>query len=133
VDQETARRWFGEMLVSLDLCATSGEMLSPRNERFGRVIHHQPTGEPDPSAYARAFEARSGSGTMDTTIWAIPAAATVAGEAAPSQPAEERGESGQDVGGTIEDHASHWGDSSSGGESGSSDSGGGSSCGGGGG
>jgi uncharacterized membrane protein YgcG len=156
VDHETARLWFGEMLVFLDLCATSGEMLSPPKpvdaawhafilhtrdyeayckERFGRVIHHQPTGEPDPSAYARAFEARSGSGAMDTTIWAIPAAATVAGGAAPSEPAEDRRDGGQDVGGTIEDHGSDWGESGSdsgSSDSGSSDSGGGSSCGGGG-
>ena len=104
----------------------------PCRERFGRVTHHEPTGEPDPAAYARAFEARSGSGAMDTTIWAIPAAATVAGEAAPSEPVEDREESGQDVGGTIEDHGSDWGESSSGSDSGSSDPGGGSSCGGGG-
>ncbi len=67
------------MLIFLDLCARSDEMLSPPpdvdkawhafllhsrdyeaycNERFGRVIHHQPTGEPDPDAYRRAYERR---------------------------------------------------------------------------
>jgi hypothetical protein len=96
VDRETARRWFDEMLVFLDLAAESDKMISPPkavdaawhafllhtrdyeaycNERYGRIIHHQPTGEPDPDAYRRAYEKRrSFPGSPDPLIWAVPVA-----------------------------------------------------------
>ena len=78
VDLATATAWFDEMLVFLDLCAESKEMLSPPPpvdaawhafllhsrdyeayciERFGHVIHHQPTGAPDPKAYVARLRA----------------------------------------------------------------------------
>ncbi len=84
-------------LVFLDLCAESDKALSPPkqvdaawhvfllhtkdyeaycNERFGKVIHHQPTGKPDPKAYARAHAARQSyahRSPADTLIWAVPA------------------------------------------------------------
>ena len=46
-------------------------------ERFGRVIHHQPTGEPDPEAYRRAYDRRALHGPVDNAVWAIPAGAAV--------------------------------------------------------
>ena len=96
VDTATAKAWFGEMLIFLDLCARSDEMLSPPpdvdaawhafllhsrdyeaycNERYGRVIHHQPTGEPDPAAYRRAYEHRrdyASSHEPRSDAWALP-------------------------------------------------------------
>ena len=92
-----AKAWFGEMLIFLDLCARSDEMLSPPpdvdaawhafllhsrdyeaycNERYGRVIHHQPTGKPDPAAYQRAYERRNeyaGTTSPDPMLWAAAA------------------------------------------------------------
>ena len=80
VDRETARTWFNEMLVFLDMVADSKRFISPPEavdvawhafilhtrdyedycrERFGRVIHHQPTGAPDPDAYRRAYQQRA--------------------------------------------------------------------------
>jgi hypothetical protein len=71
VDRETARAWFGEMLLFLDLVADSKDFISPPGpvdvawhafilhtrdyeaycrERFGKVIHHEPTGKADPRA-----------------------------------------------------------------------------------
>jgi tRNA-dihydrouridine synthase B len=107
VDRETARTYFNEMLVFLDMVADSKKFISPPEavdvawhafilhtrdyehycqERFGRVIHHQPTGAPDPDAYRRAYERRaSAPGHMDNSVWVFPAAAAPrveAGEAA---------------------------------------------------
>ena len=42
-------------------------------ERFGRVIHHEPTGAPDPKAYRRAYDRRARQGELDPAIWAVPA------------------------------------------------------------
>src|ERR671914_1623210 len=103
VDRDTARSWFNEMLVFLDLVAGSKEFISPPRpvdvawhafilhtrdyeaycrERFGRVIHHEPTGEPDPHAYRRAYDRRARQGQLDPAIWAVPA---VGGGAAASE------------------------------------------------
>lgn len=134
VDRDTARRWFNEMLVFLDLVADSKDFISPPGpvdvawhafilhtrdyeaycrERFGRVIHHEPTGEPDPHAYRRAYDRRARQGQLDPAIWAVPA---VGGAAAVS-------EAGSDGGGGFWD----------GGSFGGGDGGGGGGCGGGGG
>jgi uncharacterized membrane protein YgcG len=135
VDRDTARAWFAEMLVFLDLAADSKEFISPPKpvdaawhafilhtreyeaycrERFGRVIHHEPTDAADPQAYRRAYERRARLGSVDSAVWAAPvggAAATHAGASA--------GDGGSGLGG--------W----DGG--GGSDGGGGGGCGGGGG
>src|SRR5918992_2704026 len=89
VDRDTARAWFNEMLVFLDLAAGSKKLISPPEpvdvawhafilhtrdyeaycrERFGRVIHHEPTGAPDPAAYRRAYERRSRYGPVDAAV-----------------------------------------------------------------
>jgi hypothetical protein len=137
VDRDTARRWFNEMLVFLDLVADSKDFISPPGpvdvawhafilhtrdyeaycrERFGRVIHHEPTGEPDPHAYRRAYDRRARQGQLDPAIWAVP---VVGGAAAGS----EAGGDGGDGGGGFWD----------GGAFGGGDAGGGGGCGGGGG
>jgi hypothetical protein len=93
VDSETARAWFAEMLVFLDMAADSKRFISPPEpvdvawhafilhtrdyesycrERYGRVIHHQPTGAPDPEAYRRAYERRTTFGGVDNAIWMVP-------------------------------------------------------------
>jgi len=134
VDRDTARTWFNEMLVFLDLVADSKDFISPPGpvdvawhafilhtrdyeaycrERFGRVIHHEPTGQPDPHAYRRAYDRRARQGQLDPAIWAVPA---VGGAAAVS-------EAGSDGGGGFWD----------GGSFGGGDGGGGGGCGGGGG
>jgi hypothetical protein len=97
VDRDTATAWFDEMLVFLELCAESKELLSPPKqidaawhafilhtrdyeaycrERFGRVIHHQPTEGADPTAYQRAYERRQSwsQGGADPALWAMPIA-----------------------------------------------------------
>jgi hypothetical protein len=94
VDRDTARTWFNEMLVFLDLVADSKRFISPPGpvdvawhafilhtrdyeaycrDRFGRVIHHQPTGAPDPDAYRLAYERRASAGAVDNTVWVLPA------------------------------------------------------------
>jgi len=134
VDRDTARTWFNEMLVFLDLVADSRDFLSPPQpvdvawhafilhtrdyeaycrERFGRVIHHEPTGEPDPKAYRRAYDRRARQGELDPAIWAVPA---VGGAAVASETAGDGG-------------GGFW----DGGFFGGGDGGGGSACGGGGG
>ena len=71
VDREAAGALWAEMLLFLDMVAVSKEFVSPPpavdvawhafllhtrdyeaycRERYGRIIHHQPTGAPDPSA-----------------------------------------------------------------------------------
>jgi hypothetical protein len=94
VDEETAERWFDEMLRFLDVCATSATMLSPSEnvdrawhafilntrdyerycrDRFGHFVHHDPTGSPDPDAYARAYErVAERHGQLDPAIWPVP-------------------------------------------------------------
>jgi hypothetical protein len=93
VDRDTARAWFNEMLVFLDLAAGSKKLIAPPEpvdiawhafilhtrdyeayclERFGRVIHHEPTGTPDPAAYRRAYARRAEYGPMDAAVWAAP-------------------------------------------------------------
>jgi hypothetical protein len=137
VDRDTARRWFNEMLVFLDLVADSKDFISPPGpvdvawhafilhtrdyeaycrERFGRVIHHEPTGEPDPHAYRRAYDRRARQGRLDPAIWAVPA---VGGAAVAS---EAGGDGGSGGGGFLD-----------GGFFGGGDGGGGGGCGGGGG
>jgi uncharacterized membrane protein YgcG len=144
VDRDTARRWFNEMLVFLDLVADSKDFISPPGpvdvawhafilhtrdyeaycrERFGRVIHHEPTGEPDPHAYRRAYDRRARQGQLDPAIWAVPA---VGGAAAVS-------EAGSDGGGGFWDGGSFGGGDGGGGSFGGFDGGGGGGCGGGGG
>jgi hypothetical protein len=157
VDRETANRWFGETLVFLDLCAASDHVLSPPEpvdkawhafvlhtrdydaycrERFGKLIHHQPSGEPDPTAYRRAFDRRHDwSPSPDPGIWMVPA---VIGDGSPDSgsstpPAGDSppGEVGQAI-----DNASDapvdfgGGDSGSASDSGGGGDSGGSSCGG---
>ena len=140
VDRETARTWFNEMLLFLDLAAASKDFISPPTavdrawhafilhtrdyeaycrERFGRVIHHEPTGEPDPVAYRRAYDRRGVYGPMDHAVWAVPAvAAGDIGETAPDS-------------GSGHGSSTWFGDSSGGG--GGDSGGGGGGCGGGGG
>jgi hypothetical protein len=143
VDRETARTWFNEMLVFLDLVADSKDFISPPGpidvawhafilhtrdyesycrERFGRVIHHEPTGEPDPHAYRRAYDRRARQGRLDPAIWAVPAVggAAVASEAGSGDDGGGSGGGTSDGGGGFFDG---FGDSG----------GGGSGCGGGGG
>lgn len=142
VDRETARAWFGEMLIFLDLCARSDKLLAPPpdvdrawhafllhsrdyeaycRERFGKVIHHQPGDEPDPAAYKRAYKRRQEYGGADTNnayLWATPA---FVGSGDDSSHGDwDASNSGSGDGG------------GSGGDSGGGGSGGGSSCGGGG-
>jgi hypothetical protein len=70
-------------------------------ERFGRVIHHQPTGEPDPEAYRRAYDQRAASGTpVDNGVWIIPAAA--AGGVAATEGVSAAQAPGE-VGGAVQD------------------------------
>jgi uncharacterized membrane protein YgcG len=145
VDRETARAWFNEMLVFLDLVAGSKEFISPPKpvdvawhafilhtrdyeaycrERFGRVIHHEPTGEPDPEAYRRAYERRAQHGPLDGAVWVVPAGLAV-GDGQSEGGATEGGPSSGDIGGA--------GAGDFGGSGGSSCGGGGGGCGGGGG
>jgi hypothetical protein len=94
VDHDTAVLWWNELLLFLDLVAVSKEFVSPPEpvdvawhafilhtqdyesycrERFGRIIHHQPTGQPDPRAYQRAYQRRSAyPAAVDNTIWPVP-------------------------------------------------------------
>jgi uncharacterized membrane protein YgcG len=111
VDRDIARAWFNEMLVFLDLAAGSKQFISPPapvdvawhafilhtrdyeaycRERFGRVIHHEPTGSPDPAAYRRAYERRAQHGPLDAAIWAAPVGVAV-GEAGSSDGEATRG------------------------------------------
>ena len=96
LDRETARAWFDEALIFLDLCSRSRRTLSPSagvdkawhvfllhtrdyeaycQDRFGRLIHHQPN-PPDPFAYRRAYAARQryagGAVTPDPLLWPAP-------------------------------------------------------------
>jgi uncharacterized membrane protein YgcG len=137
IDRETARAWFNEMLIFLDLAADSKDFISPPGpidaawhafilhtrdyeaycrERFGRVIHHLPTKEPNPKAYRRAYERRARHGEADPAIWAVP---VMGGGAVASEGDWGGGSSG----------GGDWG----GGSSGGGDWGGGGGCGGGGG
>ena len=146
-----ARTYFNEMLIFLDMVADSKQFISPPEavdvawhafilhtrdyedycrERYGHVIHHQPTGEPDPHAYKLAYDRRAQAGPVDNSVWIAPAAggAIVGGAAA------EAGAGGvSNVGGAVQDagpgdgggggfFSSLFGGGSS--DSGSSDSGG---------
>jgi hypothetical protein len=116
VDRDTARAWFNEMLVFLDLVAGSKKLISPPEpidvawhafilhtrdyeaycrERFGKVIHHEPTGKPDPRAYRRAYDRRARQGQMDPAIWAAPVVGGVV--------ASEAGDGGGGSGGGFSD------------------------------
>jgi hypothetical protein len=159
VDRDTANRWFGEMLVFLDLCAASDHVLSPPEpvdkawhafvlhtrdydaycrERFGRLIHHQPSGEPDPIAYQRAFQRRHDwSPSPDPGIWMVPAVIGTGGDSPPdagsSAPSARDPQPGDGVGQAIDNAADAQVDFGGGGDSGGSSCGGsscGSSCGG---
>lgn len=94
VRQSTARRWFEEMVRFLDLCASSSSELAPSRKvdkawhefilftssyadfcerRYGRFLHHNPTGRPDPEAYERtvvAYTARYG--MPSRRLWPAP-------------------------------------------------------------
>jgi hypothetical protein len=93
VDRDTARLWFNEMLLFLDLVADSRDFLSPPKpvdaawhafilhtrdyeayclDRFGRVIHHEPTGKPHSASYLRAYDRRARLGPIDGAVWAVP-------------------------------------------------------------
>ena len=120
VDRETARAWFAEMLVFLDLCARSDDELAPPpnvdkawhafllhtrayeaycRERFGRLVHHQP-GTTDPNAYRRAYARRrayDGLPSSDPMIWPVAAGAGVADLATP-QGGSDGGWGGGDFG-----------------------------------
>lgn len=137
VGRETAAAWFDEMLIFLDLCAESKQVLAPSKpvdaawhafllhtrdyeaycrERFGRLVHHEPAEGVDREAYARAYKRRRELyGTPAADVWPI---TFVAADAA-------GGDSGG--GGWLGGLFGGGGDSGS-----SGDSGGGSSCGGGG-
>jgi hypothetical protein len=174
VDRDTAAALWAELLVFLDVVAESKDFVSPPpgvdvawhafilhtrdyeaycRERYGRIIHHQPTGAPDPSAYRRAYERRSARGTpVDHMIWPLPAGGLSSPDDDRSRPGQTgdfaagaatiggaefgAGGAGQE-GGDFEDEAG----GQAGGDFGSGDSGGGdsggsgggSSCGGGGG
>jgi hypothetical protein len=165
VGRDAARAWFGEMLIFLDLCARSDKVLSPPpdvdkawhafllhsrdyeaycRDRFGKVIHHQPSGEPDPAAYRRAYDRRQDYGTTtgvgDPLLWTVPANGASEGE--DSDDAGARGTAstgapgGGPYGGGYSDDSSgdRASDGAGGGDSGGSGGGdsGGSSCGGGG-
>jgi uncharacterized membrane protein YgcG len=115
VDRDTARTWFNEMLVFLDLVADSRDFISPPGpvdaawhafilhtrdyeaycrERFGRVIHHEPTGEPDPEAYRRAYDRRARMGSVDSAVWAVPIAAGGVAASETGDPAGSDGAAG---------------------------------------
>jgi hypothetical protein len=171
VDRDTAAAWFREMLRFLDLVADSNDFLSPPRsvdvawhafilhtrdyeaycrDRYGRIIHHRPTGEPDPGAYQRAYERRSRDREpINHAIWDAPAgmgiglvAGAVVGSGAADEDDKDQDGSGAphayptgpeelDSGdGSSGDTGS--GDAGGGGDSGGSSCGG-SSCGGGGG
>jgi hypothetical protein len=181
VDRDTAGALWAELLLFLDVVAESKDFVSPPpgvdlawhafilhtrdyeaycRERYGRIIHHQPTGGPDPRAYRRAYERRSARGTpVDNMIWPVPVGGASTSEEDRSRPGQsgdfaagaatiggaELGGAGQAGGDFEDDHGQGGGDfgggdfggssgDSGGGDSGSSggDSGGGSSCGGGG-
>jgi hypothetical protein len=179
VDREAAETLWGEMLLFLDMVALSKELVSPPpqvdiawhafilhtrdyeaycRERYGRVIHHQPTGAPDPKAYERAYKARSAnSAPVDNVIWPVPIVLATGGDASaatgdsgapggavpggdpgregdfvPDDGAVSGGDFGQgggdDFGQDVGGDVS--GGDFGGGDSGGGDSGGGSSCGG---
>ena len=157
IDRDTARTWFNEMLVFLDLVADSRDFISPPGpvdaawhafilhtrdyeaycrERFGRVIHHEPTGEPDPKAYRRAYDRRARHGQPDPMVWAVPA---LGGGVAATDAADRGSDSsgGGDFGGGSSGGGDFGGGSSGGGDWGGSacggGGGGGGGCGGGGG
>jgi uncharacterized membrane protein YgcG len=94
VSRDTARTWFNEMILFLDMAADSKKFISPPKavdaawhafilhtrdyeaycrDRFGRVIHHEPTGAPDPAAYRRAYAHRARYGPVDGAVWVAPA------------------------------------------------------------
>jgi uncharacterized membrane protein YgcG len=136
VDRETASAWFEEMLIFLDLCADSKKVLAPSKpvdaawhafvlhtrdyeaycrERFGRLIHHQPSEAEDRTAYARAYRCRETyPAGFDVAIWPVPIMIGTGQEERSYDDARDRG----------------WSDPGSGDGGGD---GGGSSCGGGGG
>ena len=129
------------MLIFLDLAAGSKDFVSPPGpvdvpwhafllhtrdyeaycrERFGRIIHHEPTGEPDPAAYRRAYDRRLRQGPVDSAVWAAPVAA---GGVAASDSAASTGADGAHHTGASDAGSGGWG---------GGDGGGGASCGGGG-
>jgi hypothetical protein len=107
VDRETATALWGEMLIFLDMVAAAKQFVSPPpsvdvawhafilhtrdyeaycRERYGRIIHHQPTGKPDPHAYHRAYQARAATRTpVDNTIWPVPIATSAQSDDRPGQ------------------------------------------------
>lgn len=112
VDNETARRWFGELLIFLDLAARSPKSLSPPpdvdkawhaflihskdyeaycRERFGKIVHHQPGAAPDLQAYARAYDSRTNhQSQIDPGVWVPPV--TAGAIAGADQPPNDHGD-----------------------------------------
>jgi hypothetical protein len=167
VDRDTAAALWAELLVFLDLVAESKEFVSPParldvawhafilhtrdyeaycRERYGRVIHHEPTGAPDPGAYRRAYQRRSAlQSPVDHAIWPVPSGGGQRSDDGPGRPGQSGdfaagaatigggdfgagggGDSGAQ-GGDFEDEAG----GQAGGDFGAGDSGGGDSAGGG--
>ena len=166
VDREAAGALWAEMLLFLDMVAVSKEFVSPPpavdvawhafllhtrdyeaycRERYGRIIHHQPTGAPDPQAYRRAYEARSAANApVDQAIWPVPVAISTQGDDHPDHGGGDdfgsptgaipggdfQGQPGSDFAGDGEVGGGDFGGSDSGSSGGSSGDSGGSSCGG---
>lgn len=96
ISTREARRRFVEMIKFLDICALAEQTVSPpprvddawhaflvftRNyaayceDRFGFLIHHDPTDSSDALAYERAYTAaRERFGTLDRRVWPRPRA-----------------------------------------------------------
>ena len=129
----TAVSWMREALHFLDACAESEDLIAPSKRvdkawhefllythlytqwcelRYGRYIHHMPSGRPDGGAYRRAYALLTARhGRLDSRIWPHPRrSARYAGGGA----------------------ACGWVDGGGGGDGGGASCGGGSSCGGGG-
>jgi hypothetical protein len=155
VDRETATALWGETLIFLDMVAVSKEFVSPPppvdiawhafilhtrdyeaycRERYGRIIHHQPTGKPDPHAYRRAYQTRTASRTpVDDAIWPVPVATSAQSDddrrSHPGQSGDFAAGAATIGGGDFGSQGATGGDDSGGGDSGGSSGGGGSSCG----
>ena len=94
IRRSTAARWLREALHFLDACAESDELIAPSKRvdkawhvfllhthlyaqwcerRYGKFIHHVPSGEPDGRAYRRAYAMLSARhGRLDRRIWPNP-------------------------------------------------------------
>ena len=168
--REALAALWAELLLFLDMVAASKQFVSPPppvdiawhafilhtrdyeaycRERYGRIIHHQPTGKPDPHAYQRAYQTRTASQTpVDNTIWPVPVPISAQADDGPSHPGQSGdfaagaatiggadfgsqgatgGDFGDRPGGDSGDFAPGAGDGPGGGDFGSGDPGGGDS------